>query len=53
MGGGYFIYMLLGAVGTIVGMILSARLKSKFNHYSQISNQLPPKWQRSCRKNAP
>ena len=32
MGGGYFIYMLLGAVGTIVGMILSARLKSKFNH---------------------
>jgi Zn-dependent membrane protease YugP len=38
MGGGYFIYMLLGAVGTIVGMILSARLKSKFNHYSQIGN---------------
>lgn len=36
MGGGYFIYMLLGAVGTIVGMILSARLKSKFNHYSQV-----------------
>ena len=29
-------YMLLGAVGTIVGMILSARLKSKFNHYSQV-----------------
>jgi len=36
MGGGYFVYMLLGAVGTIVGMILSARLKSKFSHYSQV-----------------
>ena len=36
MGGGYFIYMLFGAVGSIVGLILSACFKSKFNHYSQV-----------------
>jgi len=36
MGGDYLIYMILGGIGTVVGMILSARLKSKFNHYSQI-----------------
>lgn len=36
MGGGYLIYMILGGIGTVVGMILSARLKSKFNHYSQV-----------------
>ncbi|HMZ25458.1 MAG TPA: zinc metallopeptidase, partial [Saprospiraceae bacterium] len=35
MNSGYFMFMLLGAVGTVVGMILSARLKSKFQHYSQ------------------
>ena len=36
MGGGYLVYMILGGIGTVVGMILSARLKSKFNHYSQV-----------------
>lgn len=45
MSGGYMVYMLLGAIGTIVGMILSSRLKSKFTHYSQIglSSQLSGK----------
>lgn len=36
MSGDYLIFMILGGIGTVVGMILSARLKSKFNHYSQI-----------------
>lgn len=36
MSADYLVYMILGAVGTVIGMILSARLKSKFNHYSQV-----------------
>jgi len=34
--GDYMIYMILTAVMSGIGMLVSARLKSKFNHYSQI-----------------
>jgi uncharacterized protein len=32
----YMIYYILTIVLSVIGMIVSARLKSKFNHYSQI-----------------
>lgn len=43
--GAYMFYMLLGVVGSVVGMILSNRLKSKFEKYSQVplDNQMSGK----------
>ncbi len=36
---GYMIYMILGGVLSFIGMIVSNRLKSKFNHYSKFTLQ--------------
>ncbi|HQW12315.1 MAG TPA: zinc metallopeptidase [Saprospiraceae bacterium] len=36
MSGGYMIYMVIGAVTSVIGMILNGVLKSKFAHYSQV-----------------
>lgn len=37
MSGSYMIYYIIAGVFTGIGMLLSNRLKSKFNHYSQFS----------------
>jgi uncharacterized protein len=36
MNADYMVFMLIGGVFSVIGFIVSARLKSKFNHYSQI-----------------
>lgn len=36
MGSGYFGYMLIAGVMSLIGMFVSGRLKSKFQHYSQV-----------------
>lgn len=36
MSGGYMIYMVIGVVSSLIGMALSARLKSKFAQYGQV-----------------
>ncbi|MFZ1497276.1 MAG: zinc metallopeptidase [Saprospiraceae bacterium] len=36
MSSGYMVYMLIGGVMTVIGMIISGRLKSKFAQYSQV-----------------
>ncbi len=37
--GGYMVYMIMAAVLSGIGMLVSNRLKSKFNHYSQVPLQ--------------
>jgi len=37
--GGYIVYMVIAGVTSLIGMLISNRLKSKFNHYSQIPLQ--------------
>ena len=39
MGGVYFGYMLIIGVFTLIGMVISGRLKSKFNQYNSMPNQ--------------
>jgi len=39
MGGGYMVYMIIAGVLSGIGMLVSNRLKSKFNHYSQMPLQ--------------
>ncbi len=36
MNADYMVFMLIGGVFSVIGFIVSARLKSKFNHYSKI-----------------
>lgn len=36
MGGGYMIYIVITVVFTLIGSVISNRLKSKFNHYSRV-----------------
>ena len=36
MSGGYMIYMAIGVISSLIGMALSARLKSKFAQYGQV-----------------
>jgi len=37
--GGYMVYMIIAGALSLIGMLVSNRLKSKFNHYSQVPLQ--------------